>query len=120
MRYSKQRETIFKIISSTDTHPTAEQVYKKAKKVIKHISLSTVYRNLIQLENNGTIRSIKDGDIIRYDGNLQRHDHLFCTRCNMLYDVDILPAAIIRKVKTQHDFDVHYSSLIVEGICNKH
>ena len=48
MRYSHQREVIREIIFSTNSHPSADWVYAKARKAIPNISLGTVYRNLKQ------------------------------------------------------------------------
>ncbi|MBQ8549894.1 MAG: transcriptional repressor, partial [Clostridia bacterium] len=41
-RYSKQREVIENILHSTTAHPSAAEVYAKAKEVIPNISLGTV------------------------------------------------------------------------------
>ena len=42
MRYSKQREEIYKIIQNTDVHPNADWIFEHVKKKIPKISLGTV------------------------------------------------------------------------------
>ena len=49
MRFSHKRELIKEILYSTNSHPSAEWVYNKVKKVMPAISLGTVYRNLKKL-----------------------------------------------------------------------
>jgi len=120
MRYSKQREVIYDIVKHTTSHPTADWVYGKTRKLIPKISLGTVYRNLHQLVEEGMIHLIQDGNVIRYDGNIKSHDHLRCTECDTLYDVKILPKNLKKKVQNQYNFEVKNSSLIFDGICNKH
>ena len=58
MRYSHQREIIMNIIYSTKSHPNADWIYKRARKLIPNISLGTIYRNLKLLEKDGHIATI--------------------------------------------------------------
>jgi len=44
--YSKRREVIMEVLSSTTTHPTVNWIYERARQKIPNISLGTVYRNL--------------------------------------------------------------------------
>ena len=84
------------------------------------ISRSTVYRNLNQLVENAEIHLLNDGDVMKYDGNILRHDHLFCTKCNSVFDIDILPKDLDKKVQRLINFDVKQISLTIEGICQNH
>ena len=89
MRYSKQRLTVLETLQGTDSHPTADWIYHKVRVAMPNISLGTVYRNLDQMADNGTIRRIYDHGHIRYDGNIERHDHLRCLGCGQIFDIDI-------------------------------
>ncbi|MGN0709492.1 MAG: transcriptional repressor, partial [Anaerovoracaceae bacterium] len=46
MKYSKQKQLIYDIVKSTDTHPTADWIYNKAREKMPNIGVATVYRNL--------------------------------------------------------------------------
>ena len=120
MRYSHQRETIRKIISSTNTHPTADWIFHQAKHKISNISLGTVYRNLRQLAEDGAIRTIYDGSVARYDWNTESHDHLKCKECGDLVDVHLVHEKFTSKVKRKFKFDVDNVEMTVIGTCNKH
>ena len=48
-KHSKQREALFNLLSSTNTHPTAAWLYDQLRKDFPHLSQGTVYRNLKML-----------------------------------------------------------------------
>ena len=120
MRYSRQRDTIRKIIYSTNSHPTADQVFIKAKKIIPNISLGTVYRNLKQLEKAGILQTIYDGNIIRYDWKTEPHNHLKCKICGDLTDVDMADLIIQPDFEKKYKFEVDDVEMTIIGTCNKH
>ena len=120
MRYSHQRDTIRKIIYSTNSHPTADQVFIKAKKIIPNISLGTVYRNLKQLEKTGILQTIYDGNIIRYDWKTEPHNHLKCKICGDLIDVDMADLIIQPDFEKKYKFEVDDVEMTIIGTCNKH
>ena len=120
MRFSHQRNTIRKIIYSTNSHPTADQVFIKAKKIIPNISLGTVYRNLKQLEKAGILQTIYDGNIIRYDWKTEPHNHLKCKICGDLIDVDMADLIIQPDFEKKYKFEVDDVEMTIIGTCNKH
>ena len=120
MRFSRQRDTIRKIIYSTNSHPTADQVFIKAKKIIPNISLGTVYRNLKQLEKAGILQTIYDGNIIRYDWKTEPHNHLKCKICDDLIDVDMADLIIQPDFEKKYKFEVDDIEITIIGTCNKH
>ena len=120
MRFSHQRELIKEILYSTNSHPSAEWVYNKVKKVMPAISLGTVYRNLKKLEEVGSIKTIYDGPIARYDWNKKPHHHLKCRVCEKFIDVELPDIKVEKSVKQIFNFDVEYIDMIFTGVCNKH
>ena len=120
MRFSYQREIIKGIVSSTKSHPTADWIYAQAKATLPNISLGTVYRNLKRLTEEGFIRTIYDGSIARYDWNRNPHDHIKCTICGKMVDIQIPNNELKKIVKDQHDFEVSDVEITLIGKCNKH
>ena len=120
MLFSHQRETIKEILYSTNSHPSADWVYNKVKKVIPNISLGTVYRNLKKLEEIGSIKTIYDGPIARYDWNKKPHHHLKCRVCGEFIDVELPDNKIKNSVKQNFKFDVEDIDMIFTGVCDKH
>lgn len=86
--FSAKREAIYKAISSTDTHPSAEWIYEQLKPEIPDLSLGTVYRNLSVFKQNGKIRSlgVYNGQE-RFDYNMSPHSHFVCRSCFAIVDI---------------------------------
>ena len=86
---SKKRNAILDVLCSTKTHPTASWVHDTVKKVNPAISIATVYRNLRQLKDDGTIISV--GQVLgeeRFDGVNSAHSHFICENCGKVVDVN--------------------------------
>lgn len=117
MKYSKQRELIYKILKANPIHPTAEEVYLQLKPEYPAISLATVYRNLNKLAQNNTIKKIQGLDASdRFDHNTHEHYHFICEKCHRVYDVDLeLLSYINDKVS---NYNVKSFDLLLKGICN--
>ena len=80
--YSRKREAILDTLRSTKTHPTAEWVYLQLKSQYPDLSLGTVYRNLSQFKEDGTIVSlgVVNGQE-HFDGDISPHSHFICSHC---------------------------------------
>ena len=120
MRYSRQREKIKNIVCDSNSHPNADWIFRETKKEIPNISLGTVYRNLKQLEKSGQIKSIHNGGSVRYDGNVKKHNHLRCTVCDDLIDIQIAHDVLYNSVINRYNFKVDEIELTIIGRCEKH
>lgn len=120
MRYSKQREKIKNIVCDSNSHPNADWIFKETKKEIPNISLGTVYRNLKQLEKSGQIKAIHNGGSVRYDGNVIKHNHLRCTICDDLIDIQIAHDVLNNSLIDKYNFKVDEIELTIIGRCQKH
>lgn len=89
LRKTKQRSIIMDILRETRNHPTAEEIYLKARLYMPKISLSTVYRTLRSLVEEGKILEIKvfGENHARYDYPLEQHQHFYCRKCKELIDL---------------------------------
>ncbi len=90
-RNTRQRGVILDILKGTEEHPTAERIYRDARRVIPNISLGTVYRNLNFLRDQGLVREIRpsEGGSSRFDGMRDPHAHFHCHVCNGLLDIPL-------------------------------
>ena len=87
-RNTPQRRTILDHLRTSHDHPTAAEIYGSVRARLPRISLGTVYRNLDVLHEDGMIHKIENaGADTRYDGRLEPHDHVRCTRCGALRDM---------------------------------
>lgn len=114
---TKQREILLETIRTSETHPTADELFQRIRCELPMISLATIYRNLNYLVEEGIIRRISvPGMPDRFDRCLDAHDHMVCDRCGGIFDFELkmdLGAAIEQAVGGP----VRSYSLFVHGCC---
>ncbi len=114
MRFSKQREVVYKVLCATDTHPDAAAVFEEARKVLPSISLATVYRNLDELCELGKVKRISvDGSAERFDAGMHAHAHFVCYRCHRVLDAGV-PSVDVDCVCGKAE----RAEVMLYGICN--
>src|SRR5262245_57140437 len=117
-RETRQREVVLEAVRSTMDHPTADWVYRRARRPLPRISLATVYRNLRRLARDGMIRELNAGPTARFDGNTGRHYHIRCLGCGRVND---LPISVDTKVEEEAGRAMNYRILghqvEVLGLC---
>jgi len=118
-RRTRQRDVVLEIVRSTMDHPTAEWVYRQARRRLPRISLGTVYRNLTRLAEEGAIREIHTGGHpARFDGNTGRHYHIRCLGCGRVND---LPMSVDPRFEEEAGRSMNYLVLghqvEIQGLC---
>lgn len=78
LRLTEQRRIIARVLSDSDDHPDAEELYARASSVDPKISLATVYRTVRLFADAGIIETHDFGDgRARYESaDAEHHDHL--------------------------------------------
>ncbi len=116
---TKQREVVLQVIVDADEHPTANEVFDKAKQLLPGISFATVYNSLRYLKEGGHISEISFGSgASRFDSLTSRHDHAICTKCGKLVDMEIeLPAEIVNFAAEFSKFKLESIELTLRGLC---
>lgn len=87
-RFTEQRAAVFRFLSGTETHPTADEVFLGVRQLLPGISLATVYKSLETLVGCGLAVKLTYGDgSARYDGRTDPHHHARCVVCGRVQDV---------------------------------
>jgi Fe2+ or Zn2+ uptake regulation protein len=83
------------------------------------LSLSTVYRILDSLEDQGLIRQVSTTNgAARYDANLHPHQHLVCRRCGTMTDLEDESLAKISLPEVRiHHFIAEELDIRIVGTC---
>lgn len=82
-----QRLAIYQVLAGDDSHPGAEDIYRRIKPNLPSLSLGTVYRTLELFEEHGLVSRVNAfGDQTRFDANLEAHHHLICVQCRKIFD----------------------------------
>ena len=85
MKITPQRLMIFKVLENNTTHPSAEEVFKRVKRIYPTVSFTTIYKTLETLRDLGEVKElIIDEDRKHYDPNINTHHHVICSNCKNL------------------------------------
>ncbi|MFC2138424.1 Fur family transcriptional regulator [Bacteroidota bacterium] len=87
LKITPQRVVILEAIYKLNNHPTADNIIEYIRESHPNIAIGTVYKVLESLVENGLIRKVKtEKDIMRYDGIVEKHHHLYCSECDLIED----------------------------------
>lgn len=88
LKNSKQREEVLSVLYKSGTHLSPEEVAYQIKMTDKNASLSSVYRILSFLEQEGFICGLKtDKSGKRYEiASKSHHDHIICLECGEIIE----------------------------------
>ncbi|MGC8657637.1 MAG: Fur family transcriptional regulator [Desulfomonilaceae bacterium] len=118
-RRTKQRQIIIEELRSVTSHPTADQLYEMVRKRLPKISLSTVYRNLESLSEQGLILKMDvAGTQKRFDATVENHYHIRCNRCGRVDDVHMETIPEIEEIaKIRSNYKLVTHAVEFTGIC---
>ena len=118
-RNTVQRSVILDEVRAADGHLTAGEIFERVRRRDPRIAYGTVYRSLHLLATHGLIQELTFADqASRYDKRVDRHDHVHCTDCGLLLDVDVPVALIARHVaEEQSGFEITSHHTVFAGRC---
>jgi Fur family peroxide stress response transcriptional regulator len=97
-------------------HPTAEEVFMRAKRDMPEISLATVYNCLDALVASGMVRQVQlQRGATRFCPNMEEHAHYYCDACGAVFDVALSEDATV--VPRPRGFKVDHYEIAVHGHC---
>tara|TARA_B100001287_G_C22596108_1_gene488124 strand:+ start:599 stop:1033 length:435 start_codon:yes stop_codon:yes gene_type:complete len=113
LRLTEQRKVIVRLleetISDTKFHPDVDEIYNRAIKIDKKISVATVYRTVKLLEENGIIdkHEFKAGKA-RYEVSTDNHhDHLIDINSGEIIEfVDDDIEKLKKKIANKHGYEL--------------
>ncbi|HEV2437126.1 MAG TPA: transcriptional repressor [Verrucomicrobiae bacterium] len=116
-RFTPQRQQVYDVLLHKRDHPTAEEVFIRAKKQMPEISHATVYNCLDALVECGLVRQVQlDRGATRFCPNMHEHCHFYCDVCDTVYDVD-LPAKPQPGVSLPKGFKAERYEIAIHGVC---
>ena len=89
-RFTPQRQQVYDVLLQKRDHPTADEVFIRAKRQMPEISHATVYNCLDALVKSGLARQVTvERGATRFCPNMREHGHFHCSACGTIYDVDL-------------------------------
>jgi len=118
LKMTRQRQQVFDVVVESHDHPTAEQIFERAKKSNPEISFATVYNCLSVLVECGLVRQvILDRTRIRFCPNMREHWHFYCEACGEVIDIDVPKDGLFHSEKVPQTFEVNHIDVALRGRC---
>ena len=93
-RFTPQRERVYAVLLKKRDHPTAEEVFIRAKQEMPDISMATVYNCLDALVQCGLVRQLTlQRGAARFCPNMREHCHFYCDSCQSVFDIELSAGA---------------------------
>jgi len=131
-RLTTGREAILDILSKSEGHLSAEDIYMKVHPKYPNVGLTTVYRTLDVLSNLGMVYKLDFGDgRARYElaggpKGAHHHHHLVCTACGKVIDyADFIDdeVELLRETEkglgSKYNFKITNHLIQFYGLCDK-
>jgi Fe2+ or Zn2+ uptake regulation protein len=98
-RLTPQRRAVLEALQRAPLHPDACWVYDEVRRHLPNISLGTVYRSLAVLRDATLIRELPQASgPTRYDANIEAHQHIVCSQCGRVADVEVGDLSELREL----------------------
>jgi Fe2+ or Zn2+ uptake regulation protein len=116
LRFTPQRQQVYDVLLQKRDHPTAEEVFIRAKRARPEISHATVYNCLDALVKCGLVRQVQlERGATRFCPNMEEHCHYYCDECGTVFDVPLQKKSAA--VPRPRGFKVDHYEIAVHGLC---
>jgi Fe2+ or Zn2+ uptake regulation protein len=115
-RFTPQRQQVYDVLIQKRDHPTAEEVFIRAKQAMPDISMATVYNCLDALVQCGLVRQVQlERGATRFCPNMEEHCHYYCDECGTVFDVALTGNSTV--VPRPKGFKIDHYEIAVHGLC---
>ena len=131
-RLTMPRKAILEVLSNSDDHLSAEDIYISIHGLYPAIGLTTVYRTLDLLVQMGVVFKFDFGDgraryeLMDHFSKKAHHHHLICTSCKTIIDYDDFvheELDLIHKTENalseRHNFQISGHMMQFYGLCDE-
>jgi Fe2+ or Zn2+ uptake regulation protein len=110
-----QRLAVARFVLGTDTHPTADEVWAKARRECLTLSRATVYNTLNLLVERGLLkaRAITEGVVV-FDPHVGRHHHFVDEATGRIHDIPWEAVRVTRR-SSLRGFEVREYQVVMRG-----
>jgi len=121
LKATRQRQLIAKAFFATNTHISAEALYRRVSGQDRRIGLVTVYRTLKLLKEAGLAHERQFGEgraLFEHASSERHHDHMICTDCGKITEFENCKIeALQEQVARRFGFTLRYHKLELYGLC---
>jgi len=121
LKATRQRQLIARAFFATNTHISAEALYRRVSGRDRRIGLVTVYRTLKLLKEAGLAHERQFGEgraLFEHASSERHHDHMICTDCAKITEFENCEIeALQEQVARRFGFTLRYHKLELYGLC---
>jgi Fur family peroxide stress response transcriptional regulator len=119
LKVTPQRMAVYRALIVSREHPSAENLFRQVRQELPNISLDTVNRTLLTLNQIGAAYTVEgSGDAKRFDGNPDDHQHFKCVKCKKIVDIYDENFGEIQTPAVLNGCSVLRKTVYFEGICD--
>jgi Fe2+ or Zn2+ uptake regulation protein len=120
-RVTPQRLVIHRTLQDLNRHVSAEEVLDAVAERLPNVSLPTVYSTLELLGQLGLVRRVGPaGGRMMFDPRLDEHQHVVCSRCGRIEDLDAaVDAGPALAEAEQAGWSNAAAGLLITGVCDR-
>ena len=116
-RFTQQRQRVYDVLLQKRDHPTAEEVFLRAKRAMPDISMATVYNCLDALVQAGLAQQVKvERGAARFCPNMHEHWHFHCNECGGVFDME-MPDGGCASFPLPKGFKIDQFEIAAHGVC---
>ena len=117
LKATPQRTAILQLMEA-EGHISIETIYERIKGLFPSLSLATIYKNMIAMQEQGIVKELKIvGLKNRYEIQKAPHHHMVCQQCGTIVDVEIDVFGELEALSQSHGFELKDIDLSLSGIC---
>jgi len=88
-KVTPQRLAVYQALEADTSHPSADAIYERVRKLMPTVSLATVYKTLNELVALGELRRFDVAGVSHFDTRTDPHAEVVCLNCNLIMDIDL-------------------------------
>jgi len=119
-RQTRQRVAVESALTSIDDFRSAQEIHESLRASGESVGLTTVYRALQALADDGLVDVIvrSDGEAVYRRCSTHHHHHLVCRSCRTTVEVDAPSVeSWASRIAAEHDFTDVTHTVEVFGLC---
>mgnify|MGYP006106421265 FL=1 len=120
LRPTPQRNVVYGVLLGERDHPTADEVFLRAKHSKPDISMATVYNCLDALVKCDLVKQVNlDRSATRYCPNMGEHAHFQCEECGTITDFEGTAKPKTSGFRVPRGFKVKQVEMSIRGLCRE-
>ena len=120
LRPTPQRSVVYGVLLGELDHPTADEVFLRAKHSKPDISMATVYNCLDALVKCDLVKQVNlDRSATRYCPNMGEHAHFQCEECGTITDFESKTKPKASGFRVPRGFKVKQVEMSLRGLCRE-